>query len=117
MKGKFLAICVMSLIIMASLIFFHSPSFALYEPETTVIARADEMDYRFSQAQEEEKKDDEWYVVPEDDGNDIIILEPDEDNNKEAPYKWDNEEEGSQEPYKFEEEPEDEPSTDTESRR
>ncbi|MGA1840913.1 MAG: hypothetical protein ACMUIU_09830 [bacterium] len=117
MKGKILAICFMCLVIMVSLIFAHSPSFASHEPETTVIARADEMDYRFSQAEEEENKEDEWFVVPEGDGNDIIILEPDEDDIKEAPYKWDTEDEGSQEPYKFEEEPEDEPSTDTESRR
>jgi hypothetical protein len=117
MKGKIFAICFMSLIIITSLMFSNSLSFALYEPETTVIARADEMDYRFSEAQEEEMKEEEWYVVPEDDGNEVIIL-PDEDIIKNDPYKWDTEDEGSPEPYKFEEEePEDEPSTDTESRR
>ena len=116
MKGKILAICFMCLIITVSLMFSNTTSFALYEPEVTVIARADEMGYRFSEVQEEEKEDD-WYVVPEDDGNEIVVLEPDEDNVKDVPYKWDTEDEGSEEPYRFEEEPEDEPSTDTESRR
>ena len=117
MKGKVLTICFVCLVITASLIFSHTTSFALYEPETTVIARADEMNYRFSEVKEEEKEEDNWYVVPEDDGNEIVILEPDEDDAKDAPYKWDTEDEDSQEPYKFEEEPEDGPSTDTESRR
>jgi hypothetical protein len=117
MKGKTFAICFMCLIIIATFIFSNSPAFSLFEPETTVIARADEMDYRFSEAQEEEMKEDELYVEPEDDENEIVIMEPEEDDFKDAPYKWDTEDEDSPEPYKFEEEPEDEPSTDTESRR
>lgn len=98
--------------------FSNSFSFALYEPSTIMIAKADEMDYRFSEAEEEEMKEDEWYVVPEDDGNEIIILEPDEDTFKDAPYKFETEEEQFPEPHEFEEkEPENESSMDTESRR
>ena len=118
MKGKILAIFFMTLIIIASLIFSNSFSFALYESSTTIIARADDMDYRFSEAQEEEMKEEELHVAPEDNGNEILILEPDEDTFKNAPYKWDIEDEDSPEPYEFdEEEPEDKPSMDTESRR
>lgn len=115
MKGKF-SICVLiPLIFGLCVIFLNTPAFAFFEPSTIVIARAEESNYIFSEA-EEDMKEDDWLVIPEEgqeegDENQIYIPNPEEgeDFYKYVPYESDERFPG---PEDSEEEPED-----TETRR
>ena len=115
MKGKF-SICVLTLFIFGlCVIFLNAPAYASFEPVTIVIARAEESNYIFSEA-EEDLKEDDWLEIPEGiqeegDENQIYIPNPEEgeDFYKYVPYESDERFPGTED---SEEEPED-----TETRR
>jgi len=111
MKRKF-SICVLiPLILGLCVIFLNTPAFAFFEPSTIVIARAEESNYIFSEAEEEDMKEEDWLVIPEEvqeegDENQIYIPDPEEgeDFYKYVPYESDERFPG---PEDSEEEPED----------
>jgi hypothetical protein len=80
MKGKF-SICVLiPLILGLCVIFLNTPAFAFFEPSTIVIARAEESNYIFSEA-EEDMKEEDWLVIPEE-----VQEEGDEEGDEDQGY-------------------------------
>jgi hypothetical protein len=125
MNSKIFTICFISLIVGVCLTFSNTLTFARYEPATIKIAQADEMDYRFSEAQEEEMKGEEedWSALPEegqDEDENEFYIPPnvsDEDYFKYAPYQEDSEEENYQGADESEEDEENDSLEEKESRR
>jgi hypothetical protein len=127
MKVRIFKICFIFLIVGVCITFSNALTFNCNETAKAKIAQANEMDYRFSEAQEEEMKGEEedWYVLPDEgqgeDENEIYVppTEPEGDYFKYAPSESDSEEDDEhfQDSFESEKDHENDPLEDEESRR